>query len=734
MHHTNSPKPIPVPPDAHTLCPANDILAVIGSRSVTVIDRPLSPSPSVRSVAASLFSCRPGLTVVHAAWAPQAPAFLLLLTSDATLRLYDVISPDIEGVERMRLRVVSPTGPPVCFVFGCGRSWSSLSVYLLMADGSIFVVAPIAPIGTRLSYASWTSMLMAAQASAPETDPIQTDTSWAVRQNDMQIRFLKQVFDRSASGDMVAVREFKPAPLLFQGPLFIEHEDISNDSAQSVRNFTSLISLNHGAEGPPVLMRASDQGHVSVLVALEAVEPQWFLSVDPAVSALSETPPEASEEYASCAAQVAPSLLCFEHIEFDHPDVTLFPVGTASHSDIVLAASSTAVHAVRLPFITAMNHPRALERCPHTSVVRVLSTAPTARPDKKKGGSPLSADRIIGAAPQFIRGFGTVAIALTLDGVLHTSTPIRWESTISEAVASSFLPGSSVSDKTWSSQRPETGSGAFAFTNFGKSTQHLVENLRRIEEKVGGKVANGALGKMNQVQEFEPVLEELERRVELYTGSGESSGLCALLGEIANTVIQWGSALRDRATQVGDGSSSLSDEVHKLAASEREVQRKVSQVDELGTLLAERIKKLQQLMSESGDQLTQAEITRLEKLRERKRRVLFLKGRVEELAAAVNSFKHESGEHGRSSLGASYRSESSPWRGAGYNAPTDACSRRRESDGPLARKRSEWSDKSQLTTLPAKDMQRIREALEKHSSEIEEATNLDMALRKKLCA
>lgn len=734
VHPSDSPKPISVPSDAHTLCPANDILAVIGRRSVTIIDRPLLPSPSTRSVGLSLFSRRPGLTVLHTAWAPHAPAFLLLLTSDATLHLYDVISPDAEGIERMRLRVVSPTAPPICFAFGCGRAWSSLSVYLLMSDGSIFVVAPIAPIGTRLSHSSWASMLSAAQAHAPDNNTSQTDSSWAVCQNDMQIRFLKQVFDRSASGDMVAVREFKPAPLLFQGPLFVEHEDIPNNSVQSAHSFTSLVVLNHGVNGPPVLLRVSDRGHVSVLIALEAVEPQWNLNADPTISALSDAPAEASEKYASCALQVAPSLLCFEHVEFNQPGVTLFPVGVASHSDVVLVASSNAIHALRLPFITAMSHPRALERCPHSSVVRVLSTLSAVRTNVNKEEISHCTDRIIGTAPQFLRGFETVAIAVTMDGVFHVSTPVRWGSSLAEAAASSFLPCSSVADRVWFAQRPEIGSGAFAFGDFGKNTYQLLRNLRSVEEKVGGRVAHGAFGKVNEVDEFEPVLEELERRVEIYTGSGESSGLCATLGELANTVIQWGSALRERVTQVGDGSLSLSDQVHKLAASERQVQRKVAQIDELGTLLAERIKKLQLFVNESGEQLTPVEIARLEKLRERKRRVLFLKGRVEELAKAVKVFESDIGGHGRSSSGTSDGLQSSPWRSAEHSATFNVFSRRRESDGPLARKRPEWTAQSQLTSLPAKDMQRIREALEKHSSEIEEATNLDMALRKRFCA
>lgn len=730
----NSPKPISVPSDAHTLSPANDVLAVIGRRSVTIIDRPLSPSPSTRSVGLSLFSRRPGLTVLHTAWAPHAPAFLLLLTSDAILRLYDVISSEAEGIERMRLRVVSPTAPPVCFAFGRGHAWSSLSVYLLMSNGSIFVVAPIAPIGTRLSYSSWASMLNVAQAHAPDSDTLHIDSSWAACQNDMQIRFLKQVFDRSASGDMIAVREFKPAPLLFQGPLFVEHEDIPDNTVQSAHSFTSLVVLNHGVDGPPVLLRVSDRGHVSVLIALEAVEPQWFLNADPTISALSDAPTEASEEYASCALQVAPSLLCFEHIEFDQPDIALFPVGVASHSDVMLVASCNTIHALRLPFITAMNHPRALERCPHSSVVRVLSTSSAVRTNVNRVKNSHCTDHIIGAVPQFLRGVGTVAIALTIDGVFHVSTPVRWVSSIAEAAASSFLPGSSVADRVWSAQRPEIGGSAFAFADFGKNTHHLLQTLRLVEEKVGGRVAHGAFGKVNRVDEFEPLLEELERRVELYTGSGESSGLCATLGELANTAIQWGSALRERVNQVGDGFLTLSDLVHKLAGSEGLVQRKVAQIDELGALLAERIKKLQLLVNESGEQLTPVEITRLKQLKERKRRILYLKGRVEELAEAVKVFKGDTEEHERSSSGTSGGLQLSPLRSAEHSATFNTFSRQHESDGPLARKRPEWTTQSQLTSLPAKDMQRICGALEKHSSEIEEVTNLDITLRKRLSA
>lgn len=746
----NRPKAILVPSDAHSLTHANGFLAVIGSRSVTIIDRPLSPSTSTCAVAASLFSRRPNLTLIHAAWAPHTSGFLLLLTSDCTLRLYDVISSDVERAERLCLRIVATAAPPVCFTFGCGREWASLSVYLLLSDGSIFVVAPIAPIGTQLPYPTWKKMLSDAQARVPETDTPGTSTSWTVRQNEMKIRFLNQVFDRSSSGDMVAVRQFNPAPLLFQGPLFIEHDDISQASKLS---FTSLISLNYRTDGPLVLLRVSNLGHVSVLIALETLEPQWYLGTDSSLSP--DTPVEASEEYGTCAAQVAPSLLCFEHIEFDNSGLTLFPVGAASHSDVIIASSSTAVHAARLPFIAALNYPQALERCPPSFVVRILTTTHATsremvkdlttklggqfRRNSEKLGNVATTKHVIGIAPQYVRGFGTVAIALTSDGSFHISTPIRWGSPVTEVASSSVLSGRLISDQVWSEiKRPERTdelnrplSETSGSANFGKDTRHLLESVQSTEDRIGGKVGKGTLGVVNQLSEFEPVLEELERRVEVYTGSGETSGLSARLGEIANTIIQWGSALSDRAVEVGDECVTLADDVHKLIASEQEVQRKVSRVNELGILLEERIKTLKELINDSDSSLSPVELARRDELRERKRRVLFLKGRTEELAATVSAFRRERDET-RSSYETPDRSLFSPERGSGRRATTDAFPMRHESGGPLSRKRAGWSRQSLSTSLPAKDVDRIREALEKHSCEIEKATNLDMSLRKKL--
>lgn len=733
-----STSPIALPIDAHTLIPAHDMLAVIGTRSISIIDRPLSASPTLCSIAAPLFSARPALTVLQAAWAVHAPGFLLVLTSDATLRLFDVISSTPVDTERLRLRVVTNGAVPVSFAFGHGHGWFALSVYVLMADGTIFVVAPIAPIGTRIPHHVWKAMHAAAQARAPADDASseQSQPTWAVRQSDMQLRFLNHVFERSPAGDMVAVREFKPAPLLFQGPLFVEHDDLNSVPKDDHNKFSSLALLNCGPGATPVLLRSTNDGQVSVLIALEKLEPQWFLSADPAISSSGDMPIEASEEYAACAAQVAPSLLCFEHVSFGLQPVTLVLLGGASHADVAFAVTSSAVYALRLSFISVMSNSDALERTPSSAVIQILSTS-TAAQTAPPGNPP--ATRLVGLAPHYVRAQGPVAIALTADGRLHVSSPVRWVSHFDAAVPSAFLPSVSNAQKVWTAPRPSTGNRAFACMELGKEMSEILKTVQKLEERAGGRLTDGLLGRVSEISNFSSVLEELEGRVALYTGSSDGPGIADNLGELAMVLSTFGKTLTERAQTARTQCADVEHAVGTVSSSEMYLRRKLARVDEVNALLVERVHNLMALIESGRWEMSPAEVTRLGKLKERSRRLAFVRGRVMELSMAVKKLQARGSRSVESSPGRE-RVNESPGRkgfpgrlGSARKSPrnTNGLSWRMDEE-PLARRRPLWSQQQKMTTLQTKDMQRIRVALEKHSADIAKAMELDTTLKKRL--
>lgn len=638
----------------------------------------------------------------------------MILTSDATLRLYDVATRDDISVERLRLRVVVTNGSaPVSFAFARSSpaSWASLAVYVITADGSIYVVAPIAPIGTRLPHAAWQRVRADAErhrddatamaAAAAETDgdaaggPSNIE-SWPRQQAEMQLRFLDHVFEPTAAGDMVAVREFKPAPLLFQGPLFIEHDDddgnITRPAAATMgtngshqlstdeelrQHSNSLTVLNCGADIPPVLLRTSQSGHISVLIAIEPLEPQWFLSsqhptqaggigadghVIGIETASDGAALEASEEYAACAAQVAPSLLCFERIALEDTPVSIMPLGSGTNADAVFVSTPYAVYSLRLSFVAIMSDVTALERSSCSVLSRILSTAPLQQQSGTGGGgdgggttihngainSHANHRRIIGLVSHYARHVGPVAIALTADCMLHATAPLRW---VSHIDAATFPTGHSPASRAL----PHTDSGrVFACSDLGKEANDLLKVVADAERGAGGFVAQGTLGKAADVATSSRVLEELERRVTHYTGSMDSSnsgqgqvqgkgqpqqqqsGVSDCLGELSSVLSAWSNALMVRVQNLHSVcTGDVANAVAQIAVCEAKTQRQLAKVTEVGELLDERIRVLMQAIDASKVRLSPAEAACLQKLRDRSRRLAIMRGRIQELSIAL---------------------------------------------------------------------------------------------------
>lgn len=768
-YNTPPKPPINVPTDAHTLLPSRDTLAVIGNRSLTVIDHPLSPCPSTRRIASPLFQSRPALTITYAAWAPNAPAFILILTSDSTLRLYDVVSRDDVTTERLRLRVVTNAcSKPVCFAFGRSSvSWDALSVYVLTEDGEIYVVAPLAPIGTRLPFETWSKMRAAALARKEHTAD-----SWPARQADMQLRFLDHVFERGSSpNDMIAVREFKPAHLLFQGPLFIEHDDSSDENStdqqpgvESTSKYKSLTVLNCGIDVPPVLLRVSDRGDISVLVAVESLEPQWFLSAEASVTddPNDDVVTSASDEYATCAAQVAPSLLCFEHVSLNHSPLSIVPFGSATHADVVFAATPSAVYSLRLSFVAALTDASALERSPSSVVSRILSTESLGNETLTQNG------RIVGLVSHFARMTGPVALALTADCRMHTTAPLRWISHID----SSTLPPSISPPLRSTSSSSVNGGRKFACAELGKEATYLLKAVVEAERRAGGVVSYGTLGIAGDSANSSRVLQELERRVVLYTGGSNGSnqkGVSDCLGELSSVLSQWAVEVAARAndvqvTCVGE----VAEVIAQVAVSEAKTRKTLGRVSEVGNLLEERMRALVTVVDASKVDLSPAEKARLQKLRDQSRRLAFYRGRIKELAAAIQASSGRLGMNGSgmaSDTGGSPMAKDTLSMSAGKLGPiaSPSASPFRQSstsrrlsfaggggiggsggrskvmggdtvgEGPLARRRPEWIESwTGRPALNSTDTQRIRVALEKHSQEIAQAMEMECTLRKKL--
>lgn len=635
----------------------------------------------------------------------------MLLTSDASLRLYDLLGPSPD-TERMRLPAVVAAAPPVSFAFGAAPGWDALAVYLLCADGALHVACPIAPIGTRLVRPVWARMRAAVvralrgEGDAPPADPfappparraLQFDDrsdAWGARQAAMQLRFLDTVFARVGDGAMmVATREFKPAPVLFQGPLFTEHDDLVEGVAPPL--FAHLLVLRAGQARPPVLLRVSVAGEVSVLLGLEGVEAQWYLAHDGA----GDAPLEASEEYAEAARVVAPLLLCFEHLSFGEP-VVLRRVSAGAHADVLYAHTGCAVYAVRLSFLPALGDPATLESTPRSSVSQLLSGQ----------GGPGRGMQLHGLAPWFARGAGPVALVVGCDGGLHASDPLRWITDFDSAWPGRLLGATPVSDASWGLQRPLSGARAFAAAGCGKETVGLFRAAQGLLAQHGA-VVNGTLGKVGDGGIGKEVLEVLEERVEGFTGGKESAGIGDTLRAIADALIGWAEELRIRVGADGRGVEELQGVLEEVERGTVKVRRRVGEMEARGIGLERRIFEVGERVRREGSGLNVAEAERLRRLREKRRRLEGLKGRIEELRAAVEANSRRKGNV----------------IGAGK--------KKRWSAGLAGDTRGRWGEGSEeIVDFSRKEMEEIGFVLDKHSRSIEEAIELSSKVWNNLSA
>lgn len=748
---------------ATKILPAEGLFAIVAPRGICICDAPSAHNLMLSahfSLATSLFDSLPHLQVCDAAWSPAAPGFLLVLTSDANLRLYDVVSKRSAAAERMRLTVISAS-PPVSLAFGRGSRWAALSVYVLAEDGSIYVAAPIAPIGTRLPLKSWQAMrnevnavitreqtMISATSNEPDTPASVVKTprraldfsknvedrnpqaqSWALRQARLQKMFLETVFAVSSTGDMVATREFKPAPLLFQGPLFTEHDDLEEAQDEDdvpYAKYCDLTLLHCGMDRPPVLLRTSNAGEVSVLIGLESVEAQWFLSSDNQVSSATGLL-NGSDEYAECARAVAPLLLCFEHLSFDN-QAMLFPLGQRTHADVLYVLTSTAIFSVHLSFISAIADAGTLESVPTSSISQVLSVW---SPQEQANGSDKS-KVVLGLTPWYAKGQGPVAIVLSSDGRLHASDPFRWITELDKSWPQRLLGSELSSDSVWAIERPLTGSRAFACPEYGKEMMELLRVVRDLQGESGGRIAPGTLGTVREITSYSAVVQYLETRLEVIVGGSSSAGIGDSLKALADVLDQWSSDLRARAGRDLTGAASLHTAIVDLERSQNALHRKLMLVEKGNLEMKERTQGMMQRIQNSSSQLSEAESERYRRLKERKRHLMALRNRLMELESKRDSSPNpmdETSPQLPSWSMSSVRSPRSPFTRARVVSPNVSW---RGRSSPFAQRRSDWSPRGEGIDLTRDELRQIRSTLLKHSEDIEFATELSDKLWKKL--
>jgi hypothetical protein len=742
----------PLPGGAHTLVVGHGggvRVAVVAPAGVAVVAVDAAAGAgAVGQVGRGVFETRPGLRVVCAAWHPRAEDYLMVLTSDGSLRLYDVAAGgDVDG-ERMRLRVVTTGDAPVWFAFGRAGGWDALAVYVLTEAGAVYVASPVAPVGTRVSREHWCAMRAEAEAvleqyqqqrtpaaaaaarresnvlveeisglavsstggrphakaptagltattgttwttataatTAARTTPRrrlqfgllndeddgegeegkeaakeedgdadecgaarqrqntsvssqaglgredERDATWAVRQARLQLRFLERAFEQTSGGDMLMLREFKPAPLLFQGPLYVERDDVDGAAVEGAV-FTSLTVLDGGPDVPPVLLRCSNSGHLSVLIGMEAVEGQWYISED-RFGTTGDHVLAASDEYARSASIVAPSLLCLEHVEFPTREpVALHPVRGKTDFDVLFARCGSAVYSVRLTFVSVMRDPDALRSTLGSVVAPLLTT--TRLGSSGRTGSSL----IAGLAPLFQKELGPLAVALTGDNSLEATAPLRWLADTDDACfPDSLIAGAGSDDGAdGCAASAPTGRGQGGVARDVADALAAVQSGRDVQTWA---VGAGSVGSVRDASSISDVLTCLETRVAAYTGAdGGLAGVGDRLKSLGVLIPAWADEVSARSRGADRGIALVRGEFEARWTESDSLAVKLRRAAEMNENLRRRVNTLRQIHDARQSALSHAEVARHARLRERRRNVVAMRRKIEEISAAVRA-------------------------------------------------------------------------------------------------
>lgn len=249
----------------------------------------------------SKFETHPGLVVRQASWHPDSDSHVAVLTSDCTLRLYNIRSPDLpeqvfelnaskgrvgisldEGQDSDVRALVDDKFLPVSFHFGVGELWDRFAIYFLFAGGDTGVLCPVAPFGAR-----YPSTTIDALKEGCNIEPSTTDLHVGLTREWIDRAFQLRVLHRSGtkenedtptkSRNMQAIYECVPHVLEEHCPMLVlPLLVVSNKSqAQGHPDLKEGLIAWRVAGALTLVAIASVNGVVDVYVMLDEPKPLW---------------------------------------------------------------------------------------------------------------------------------------------------------------------------------------------------------------------------------------------------------------------------------------------------------------------------------------------------------------------------------------------------------------------------------------------------------------------------
>ena len=258
----------------------------------------------VMDVDCQFFDLHPGLQILDMMWHPDSEHHIGVLTSDSVIRIYNLNEPalpeQIFELKRGRIGLSiheddSWNEPvPISFRFGQGEGWNRFSIFVLMSNGDLRTLCPIAPFGVQYSsrflkrligniprLEERLKLLSKENAETMNSrDEVEDDGLDDLREEEGT--WLSKAFNLDSQDFSRPVLYSAPhgmgsrAPLL-SNPIQIRSNKTEKDTSDDAFPASGFLTWQIGASLTGVVL-ASSGGTIRAGVITSQVEPQWTMN------------------------------------------------------------------------------------------------------------------------------------------------------------------------------------------------------------------------------------------------------------------------------------------------------------------------------------------------------------------------------------------------------------------------------------------------------------------------
>ncbi|XP_043723661.1 nuclear pore complex protein NUP88 [Telopea speciosissima] len=235
------------------------------------------------------FDSNSSVRTLQVLWHPYSDIHLGILSSDSVFRLFDLSYSLEQPEQEYYLQPVEPgrcyntaSICPVGFSFGGEHLWDRFSVFVLFADGSVYILCPVVPFG---SVYRWESI--AEIYNDAHTFGLKSANSRAVSNSSIAIAWLEATFPELCHQDMeggkISALKAHPhaqfdASLSLQGPLRkLCHGGGEDDSEVqgAICEGRAVDFLYNSVSKDSILVTAWSSGQLQIDALADEIQPAW---------------------------------------------------------------------------------------------------------------------------------------------------------------------------------------------------------------------------------------------------------------------------------------------------------------------------------------------------------------------------------------------------------------------------------------------------------------------------